>query len=178
MARSIVDYFSQNYEELVRLSVKVCARFSMDPLPVAEDILHDVAVVLCKKEKELSDLTDYGAYIAVCLRRAAINYVKRQARSVPVDGTRIVNWPQGDRENRTYDYLEWVQTLEKELQRFDPLMRRAFIAHYIDDVPSHDLAQDLGITQKALSLRFAKMRRALKSRAPGMFRHLNILLML
>ena len=77
-----------------------------------------------------------------------------------------------------YDYFEWVASLEKHLQRFDPRMRKAFIAHYIDDVPSTKLAAELGITEKALSLRFARMRKELRENAPSMFKHLSILLMI
>ena len=124
--------------------------------------MHDVAVVLCKKEQELADVKDYGAYIAVCIRRAAINYVKKHSRSVPVDMEQVVfdldNYDIGPE----YDYFEWVASLERHLRRFDPKMRKAFIAHYVDDVPSSKLAIELGISEKALSLRFARMRKELR----------------
>ena len=140
MARSIVDYFSQNYDALVKTSVLICSRFTNNPSSIGEDILHDVAVVLCKKEQELTDVKDYGAYIAVCIRRAAINYVKKHSRSVPVDMEQVVfdldNYDIGPE----YDYFEWVASLERHLRRFDPKMRKAFIAHYVDDVPSKKLA--------------------------------------
>ena len=57
-------------------------------------------------------------------------------------------------------------------------MRKAFIAHYVDDVPSNRLAIELGISEKALSLRFARMRKELRDKAPSMFKHLNILLLI
>ena len=178
MSRSIVDYFSQNYDKLVKSSILICSRFTKNPSSIGEDILHDVAVILCKKEQELADVKDYGAYIAVCIRRAAINYVKKHSRSVPVDMEQIVfdldNYDIGPE----YDYFEWIASLEKHLQKYDPRMRKAFIAHYIDDVPSTRLAAELGITKKALSLRFARMRKELRDNAPSMFRHLSILLMI
>lgn len=178
MSRSIVDYFSQNYNKLIKISVRICSHFTKNPSAIGEDILHDVAVILCKKEQELTDVKDYGAYIAVCIRRVAINYVKKHSRSVPVDMEQVAfdldNYDIGPE----YDYFEWVASLEKHLQRFDPRMRKAFIAHYIDDVPSTKLAAELGITEKALSLRFARMRKELRENAPSMFKHLSILLMI
>lgn len=177
MPRSIVDYFSQNYAQLVKASVYICSWITRDT-SIAEDILHDVAVVLCKKEEELADIKDYGAYIAICIRHAAINYAKKNSRSIPVD------MEQADRKldvvdsKSEYDYSEWIISLEKHLQRFEPYMRRAFIAHYIDDVPSSVLAAELGITERALSLRFSKMRKVLRDRAPSMFRQFSILLMI
>ena len=80
--------------------------------------------------------------------------------------------------SREYDYFEWGASLEKHLQKFDPIMRKAFIAHYIDDIPSTALATELGISEKALSLRFSRMRKELKRSAPSMFRHLMVLLSL
>ena len=178
MSRSIVDYFSQNYDKLVKTSVLICSRFSKNPSAIGEDVLHDVAVVLCKKEQELTDVKDFGAYIAVCIRRSAINYVKKSSRAIPIDMEMITNELDKCDAGSEYDYSEWVASLEKHLQRFDPRMQKAFIAHYIDDVPSTRLAAELGITEKALSLRFARMRKELHDKAPSMFKHLNILLMI
>lgn len=178
MSRSIVDYFSQNYDKLVKTSILICSRFTKNPSSIGEDILHDVAVILCKKEKELADVKDYGAYIAVCIRRAAINYVKKHSRSVPVDIEQIVHEIDKYECSPEYDYFEWMASLEKQLLRYDPRMRKAFIAHYIDDVPSTTLAAELGISEKALSLRFARMRKELREKAPSMFKHLSILLMI
>lgn len=178
MSRSIVDYFSQNYDKLVKTSILICSRFSKNPSLIGEDILHDVAVLLCKKEHELTDVKDYGAYIAVCIRHAAINYVKKHSRSIPVDMEQIAYEFEKYESSPEYDYFEWIVSLEKHLQRYDPQMRKAFIAHYVDDVPSTLLAAELGITEKALSLRFARMRKELRDKAPSMFKHLTILLMI
>ena len=177
MQRSIVDYFSQNYAQLVKASVRICSRIARDP-SIGEDILHDVAVILCKKEQELSDVKDYGAYIAVCIRRATLNYVKKNSRSIPTESEQIESTMSKNASCTEYDYYEWIVSLEKHLRRYDPRMRKAFIAHYIDDVPSSELAAELGITENALSLRFAQMRKTLRDRAPSMFKHLNILLMI
>ena len=175
VSRSILDYFAQNYADLLNTSVKICARICANP-SAGEDVLHNVAVVLCKKQDELADIQNYGAYIAVCIRRAAINYAKRNSHSIPFGLDRMDIEPDPHAGSREYDYFEWVASLEKHLQKFDPIMRKAFIAHYIDDVPSTALAAELGISEKALSLRFSRMRKELKRFAPSMFRHLMVLL--
>ena len=177
MSRSIVDYFSQNYEELLSLAVQVCSRVSSRP-EAGADVLHQVAVTLCERQRELTDVKDYGAYIAVCIRRAAINYAKREARAMPMGLDSQDAAPDDRRAEEAYDYWEWVASLEMHLDRFDPVMRQAFIAHYVDEVPSGQLARELGISEKALSLRFSRMRRALKQNGSSMFRHLNVLLLL
>ncbi len=177
MSRSIIDYFSQNYSDLLTLSVRVCARISSKP-DAGEEVLHQVALVLCQKQQDLQDVKDYGAYIAVCIRRAAINFARREARAVPVGLELFEREPSLHGSDRAYDYSEWVLSLEKHLKRFDPDMRRTFVAHYVDDEPVRDLAAALGISEKALSLRFLRMRRELKHSGTSMFRHLNVLLLL
>ena len=177
MSRSIIDYFSQNYSDLLALAIQVCARVSAKP-EAGQDVLHQVALVLCQKQAELSDVKDYGAYIATCIRRAAINYARKEARSIPVDLDRLDREPDARQAGDAYDYWEWVASLEKHLERFAPAMRRAFVAHYVDDVPSTQLARELGISEKALSLRFARMRRELQRSATSMIKHLNVLLLL
>ena len=52
MSRSIIDYFSQNYTDLLALSVRVCGRISAKP-EAGEEVLHQVALVLCQKQQEL-----------------------------------------------------------------------------------------------------------------------------
>ncbi len=177
MDRSIVDYFAENYHDLLALAVRVCARICKKPT-AGEDVLHQVALVLCKKQQDLEDVEDCGAFIAVCIRRAAINYAKRESRLIPMGLDRLERNLEAKEAAGAYDYFEWVASLEKHLVRFDPEMRRAFVAHYIDGVPSNQLARELGINEKALSLRFARMRKELKNSAGSMFRHLNVLLMI
>ena len=176
VSRSIIDYFAQNYTDLLALSVGVCGRITAKP-EAGEEVLHQVALTLCKKQRELQDVRDYGAYIAVCIRRAAINYAKREAHAIPM-GLELMEREQSlQASDKAYDYMEWVVSLEKELQRFDPLMRKAFIAHYVDDEPIRTLAAALGISEKALSLRFIRMRKELKHTGASMFRQLNVLLL-
>ena len=177
MSRTILDYFSQNYHELLALAVQVCARMSVKP-DAGEDVLHQVVIALCQKQEELDDVQDYGAYIATCIRRAAINYARKESRAVPVGLEQLEKEPGPRRLSDAYDYSEWVASLEKHLERFAPAMRRAFVAHYVDDVPSTQLARELGISEKALSSRFTRMRRELKRNAASMFRHLNVLLVI
>ena len=57
-------------------------------------------------------------------------------------------------------------------------MRSAFIAHYVDNVPLIEIAAKLGLSVKALSGRFARMRKALKNNARSLFNQFNVLILL
>ena len=56
---NIIDYFERNYRQLLLSAVMM-----IKDVDKAQDILHNVAVALLKRQNELSDLEHPGAYIA------------------------------------------------------------------------------------------------------------------
>lgn len=179
LASRIITYFIQHYPELLTIAVRMTKNY-VD----AEDIMQNVAVVLCKKEKELEKVKNCGAYIAVCIRRSAISLFRQKAHEKVLDPSFIEGYQDsllskeikhGDSE---YDYLEWVTSLESQLTAYSQEMRSAFFAHYVDGVPLGELASKLGLSVKALSGRFARMRKALKNHARSLFNQFNVLLLL
>ena len=77
-----------------------------------------------------------------------------------------------------FDYVEWVISLESHLQQFDPEMRKVFIEHYLDGVPIEAIAQRMGLTPNAVTLRLRRMRGALARSAPSMLRHIDVMTLL
>ena len=61
---NIIDYFERNYRQLLLSAVMM-----IKDVDKAQDILHNVAVALLKRQNELSDLEHPGAYIAQCIYR-------------------------------------------------------------------------------------------------------------
>lgn len=57
-------------------------------------------------------------------------------------------------------------------------MRQMFMEHYLDGVPVKTIAQQLGITPNAVSLRLKRMRNAFAKNAPDMLRHIDVLSLL
>ncbi len=170
---TILEYFERKYRSLLKLAVMM-----MKDVDAAQDVLHDVAVVLLKKQHELEDVENYSAFLAVCIRRAALNYFRKNARydvQNPDILAEICVHPESD---IGYDYIEWVMSLEKHLTKFSPEIRKAFIEHYLDSVPIEIISARLGITPNALSLRFMRMRETLANTSPSMLRHLNIIALL
>ena len=72
---NIIDYFERNYRQLLLSAVMM-----IKDVDKAQDILHNVAVALLKKQNELSDMRYPGAYIAQCIYRATLNYLRKEAR--------------------------------------------------------------------------------------------------
>lgn len=170
---SILEYFVSNYRRLLKIALMMVKN-----VDIAQDVLHNVAVVILKKQGELDDVEHYGSYLALCIRRAALNYFRRAARTVATDPdtlSEILFHPDSE---SAYEYVEWIVALNQQLEGFAPEMRQAFTDHYLDDIPVESLAASLGITPNALSLRFKRMRMSLAEHAPSMLRHMRILSLL
>lgn len=170
MKETIIEYFERNYRRLLRLAV-----MTTKDVTAGEDVLHDVAVALLKRQDELSDLQHPNAYIAQAIFRSSLNYIRKNSRSAPADPNAFEEVCYHPKSEIAYDYAEWVMSIETHLQKYEPRIRKAFIAHYLDDVPIDTLAKALGMTSNALTCRFMRIRRALAKEAPTMFRHLEIL---
>lgn len=169
----IIDYFERNYRQLLLSAVMM-----IKDVDKAQDILHNVAVALLKKQNELSDMRYPGAYIAQCIYRATLNYLRKEARSAPYDPAALSEMCCSTAPGIEYDYVEWVISIEAHLQKFDPEMRKVFIAHYLDGVPIDDIARRMGLTPNAITLRLKRMRSALARSAPSMLRHIDVMTLL
>lgn len=179
MANKLIKYYIQHYDELILTTVRITKNYED-----AEDVMQSVALALCKREKELAHIDNCGAFIAVCIRRAAISLFRRKAHERVTDPYFIEIYQDSEviqEVNKTspeYDYLEWVESLESHLGSYSQEMRSAFIAHYVDNVPLNEIAAKLGLSVKALSGRFARMRKALKNDARSLFDQFNVLILL
>lgn len=169
----IVKYFERNYARLL-----LCTVIMIKDADRAQDILHDVAVALLKKQQALSDLKHPLAYITQCVYRATLNYLRKESRTEAYDPTVLSEICQHPDSDVAYDYVEWIISIEASLQKYSPEMRQIFMEHYLDGVPVKTIAQQLGITPNAASLRLKRMRNAFAKNAPDMLRHIDALSLL
>lgn len=179
MANKLIKYYIQHYDELIITTVRITKSYGD-----AEDVMQNVALALCKREKELAHVENCGAFIAVCIRRAAISLFRHKAHERVTDPYFLEIYQENAvmqeicRNSPEYDYLEWVESLESHLSAYSQEMRNAFIAHYVDNVPLSEIAVQLGLSVKALSGRFARMRNALKNNARSLFNQFTVLILL
>lgn len=167
---TILEYFERKYHSLMKLAVMMTKDWN-----AAEDVLHDVAVVLLKKQQQLEDIEDPAAFLAACIRRATLNYFRKNARLDVMDPAVIAETFVHPEPGVSYDYVEWVISLEQHLKKYAPEIRKAFIEHYLDNVPIEWIAPKLGMTANALSQRFMRMRETLAKEAPSMLRQVRVL---
>ena len=180
LANKLIKYYIQHYDELVLATVSITKSYAD-----AEDVLQSVALTLCKREMELAHVKNCEAFITVCIRRTAISLFRHKVHERVTDPYFLEVYQESavmqevDKNSPEYDYLEWVESLESHLGSYSQEMRNAFIAHYVDNVPLIEIAAKLGLSVKALSGRFARMRNALKkNNARSLFNQFNVLILL
>lgn len=166
----IIQYFERNYKSLL-----LCAVMMIKDVDKAQDILHSVAVGLLTRKDELSELRHPSAFIAQCIYRATLNYLRKEARSEAYDPVVLAETCPHPGPSVAYDYVEWVASIEAYLQKYSPQMRQAFVDHYLDGVPVETIAAKLGLTPNAVTLRLKRMRDTIAKEGPDMLRHIEIL---
>ncbi len=164
----IVEYFSNHYRDYLKFALTVTHN-----LEAAQDVLQNVALVLCKKADELKNLENPAGYLTVCVRRAALDYLRSMSRMSTTDPKFFANLNSGINEC-AQSYIEWVMVLEKHLAHYPEEMRKAFVAFYLDGYALEQVAAQVGLSVNALSQQFKRMRLRLAKQAPM----LNTLIML
>lgn len=176
MENRVIGFFVRHYDELITIAVRM-TKNTAD----AEDVMQNVAVVLCANAAKLGNVDNCGAYLAVCIRRAAVDLLRKKSRMQPTapeilaDGLPLYT-QNADRD--AFGFVEWTASLERHLSAYPEEMRQAFIAHYVEDVPLAQLSQRLGVSVHTLSARFSRMRKALRRQAHALFTQLQILMLL
>jgi RNA polymerase sigma factor (sigma-70 family) len=173
MTKNIIRFLETNYEELLAFAVQLNGNWAD-----GEDVLQTVAAKLCKQQNELTDLTYAKTYLMVCIRNATLNLNRTKARQhmADVDLERIAEAVPDPDVEQEFRYVEWAESLEKHLKRYDEPLRKAFIAYYVDQEKLETVAGSLGLTARQLTKKFANMRAYLKRNHRHLFIELSILL--
>lgn len=168
----IIEYFEEHYRDLLQLALRM-----MKDLDDAYDVLQDVAVVMMQKREELYDVEDPAAFLAVCIRRRALNFLRDSKRSTAMAPDVLENFRTCESSQMEMELSEWTMWLEKYLKKCAPEMRRAFIEHYLDDIPLEMIAERMGIKPNTLSQQFRRMRQSIARQSPRTMVHLMVLML-
>lgn len=168
----IIEYFEEHYRDLLKLALRMVKN-----LDDAYDVLQDVAVVMVQKKETLCDVDDPAGYLAVCIRRRALNFIRDSKRSFSTAPEIMKNLRADEGSQTAMELSEWTVWLEKHLRDCAPEMRGAFIEYYIDDIPLENIAERMGIRPNTLSQKFRRMRQSIARRSPRTMTHLTVLML-
>ena len=159
----LIDIFVQNYDKL-----SITAIMILKDKDAAWDVMQSVAVVLLKKEYSIEEIQKPMAYLATCVRRATLNYLRDESRSYSTDPTLLESINHDMDSYKAIDYLEWTDSLNSYLENYSSELKDAFIRHYVDGYPLAQIAGELGMTPNALSQQFKRMRNHIKAQSPSL----------
>ena len=159
----LIDIFVQDYDKL-----SITAIMILKDKDTAWDVMQNVAVVLLKKENSIEEIRKPMAYLATCVRRATLNYLRDESRSYSTDHTLLESINHDMDSYKAIDYLEWADSLNSYLENYSSELKDAFIRHYVDGYPLAQIAGELGIRPNALSQQFKRMRNHIKAQSPSL----------
>lgn len=168
----IIEYFEEHYRDLLKLALRMVKN-----LDDAYDVLQDVAVVMIQKKEELCDVEDPAGYLAICIRRRALNFIRDSKRSLAT-APEIMKNMRADADPQTeMERTEWTVWLEKYLRDSAPELRTAFMEHYLDDIPLEMIAERMGMKPNTLAQQFRRMRQSVARQSPRTMMHLMVLIL-
>jgi len=162
----LIYQFIEHYDTFAKIALRIVKNRD-----AALDVLQNVALTLAQKRLPLDGIESPNAFLAVCVRHAAMNYLRRESRSSPSDPEALNNLPAPIPKSE-YDAVDWTVTIEKYLEDYTPEMRKAFILHYVDGWPQTEIAARLRMRPEALRQQFYRMRKKIAARC----KHLSLLI--
>lgn len=167
--KRIIDVFAENYKMLSKLAI-----MTVKNKDASLDVMQNVALILLKKENQLNDIDNVIGFLATCVRRAALNFLRDESRAYSTDPIKFEEMLSNVQSSIATDYIEWVMMLKKHLVSYSPKLQSVFIKYYVDGYPLTVLAEELGMTPNALAQQFKRMRGKIASQSPKY----NILIMI
>ena len=173
MAGSIMNFIEENYQSLLWFAVRVTGNWAD-----GEDVLQTVATKICLKQDELKDIVHGKSYLMVCIRNAALNQRRTKARQRVADESyeKRKDTFSDPTTKLEFELVEWIESLEQQLNCYEEPLRKAFIAYYVDQEPLEKVAASLGLTKRQMIKKFESMRNYLKRHHKHLFVQLSILL--
>lgn len=157
----LIGIFEKNYSSLSKLAIMI-----LKDKAAALDVMQNVALVILTKAYQLSQIEKPIPFLATCVRRAALNYLRDEAKTISTDPVLLEETHDDVYSHTAIDYLEWVMMLEKYLVTYSPELQNAFIKHYVDGYPLDTVAKDIGLSPNALSQQFRRMRKKIADQSP------------
>lgn len=168
-----MDFIEDNYQDLLRFAVRMTGN-----LPDGEDVLQTVATNICRKQDELGNIEYCKTYLMTCIRNASLNLIRTKARQHKAneDFDVVQNTVPDPKANEVFEYIEWIDSLERHLVVYDEASRKAFIAYYVDQESLENVAASLGLTKRQTTKKFESMRMYLKRHYKHLFVQLSVLM--
>jgi RNA polymerase sigma-70 factor (ECF subfamily) len=158
----VLELYERESEYLYRLALRITGSHED-----ARDALQESFAKLLEKCESLSSVLRPEAWIRTILTRTAIDIRRKRHRK---DETFLENSLEaavssdgaGEIEESALEYSETVQVLRSALEKLPALDRAIVLRRAVENIPLNDLAESLGLSEKAVRNRLCRARAVLK----------------
>ena len=161
----VLDGEKQQFEHLVSRYQRVIYRHAVSIVldhDIAADMVQDAFVRAYLNLRECRDPARFRAWLFQTVRNRCFDYLKEASRrNVRLEDVEAALLDETDGPAALAERSEIRTGIERALATLPPVLREAFVMHYVDGTPYETMASLLGISVSALKMRAQRARHAL-----------------
>ena len=161
----------QQFEHIVGKYQQVLYRYAVAIVfdhDAATDMVQDAFVRAYVNLRRCRDRSRFRAWLFRTLRNRCLDYLKDASRrNVRLDDVIEPPVDQADGPAAVAERNEQRAEIRRALAQLPPLLREAFVMHYVEGLPYDAMADLLGVSVSALKMRALRAREALSSALRG-----------
>jgi RNA polymerase sigma-70 factor (ECF subfamily) len=163
----VLDGDKQQFEHLVRRYQHVLYRHAVSIVldhDAAADMVQDAFVRAYLNLRECRDTSRFRAWLFRTLRNRCFDHLKAASRrNVPLDDVEPIPLDEADGPAALAERSEVRTAIKRALAKLPPVLREAFVMHYVDGMSYETMAELLGASVSAIKMRALRAREALSS---------------
>ena len=163
----VLDGDKQQFEHLVRRYQHVLYRHAVSIVldhDTAADMVQDAFVRAYLNLRECRDTSRFRAWLFRTLRNRCFDHLKAASRrNVPLDEIEPIPLDEADGPAALAERSEVRTAIRRALAKLPPVLREAFVMHYVDGMSYETMGELLGASVSAIKMRALRAREALSS---------------
>ena len=163
----VLDGDKQQFEHLVRRYQHALYRHAVSIVldhDAAADMVQDAFVRAYLNLRECRDTSRFRAWLFRTLRNRCFDHLKAASRrNVPLDDVEPMPLDEADGPAALAERSEVRTAIRRALAKLPPVLREAFVMHYVDGMSYEAMAELLGASVSAIKMRALRAREALSS---------------
>ena len=163
----VLDGDKQQFEHLVRRYQHALYRHAVSIVldhDTAADMVQDAFVRAYLNLRECRDTSRFRAWLFRTLRNRCFDHLKAASRrNVPLDDVEPIALDEADGPSALAERGETRAAIRRALAKLPPVLREAFVMHYVDGMSYETMAELLGASVSAIKMRALRAREALSS---------------
>jgi len=145
-----------------RRLVRLCATISGDP-QAAEDLAQETLLEAWRNAHKLHDPSGADRWVAAIARNVCLRWARRRGRDVPVSPLDEQSPPESEVDLAVeLERAELVELLDRALALLPPETRDVLIQRYVHESPHAEIADRLGVSEDAVSMRLTRGKLVLR----------------